>query len=63
MTQTKAPPSMLRVHQVAALLGVHRDTVKVIPASSLPFTRINERGDRRYARVDVEAYLAARREQ
>lgn len=59
--QAKPAGSPLRPREVAALLGLHWQTVKSIPSSALPFTRVNARGDRRYAREDVEAFLAARR--
>jgi hypothetical protein len=58
---TDQPVVPLRPKEVAAILGLHWQTVKSIPASDLPYTRVNSRGDRRYTRADVEAYLAARR--
>lgn len=60
MVTEEAKPMILPV-EVARELGVHVNTVKRIPAAELPFVRISSRGDRRYRRADVEAYLAARR--
>jgi excisionase family DNA binding protein len=51
----------LRAREVGELLGLHRDTVKAIPETELPFVRVNARGDRRYSRSDVETYIARRR--
>lgn len=51
----------LRPRDVATILGLHWQTVKSIPSADLPYTRVNARGDRRYQRADVEAYLARRR--
>lgn len=61
MTDQAKPDAPLRPKEVAAILGLHWQTVKSIPSTDLPYTRVNERGDRRYQRTDVEAYLAARR--
>lgn len=47
--------------ELADLLGLAVRTVKSIPPSDLPYYRHGPRGDRRYAREDVERYLAARR--
>ena len=52
--------SPLSVHQVATALGVHVQTVKRLPASDLPFFRVNSRGDRRYFREDLESYITVR---
>jgi len=42
------------------MLGVHRNTLKRIPADELPFYRIGARGDRRYRPTDIRSYLAHR---
>jgi hypothetical protein len=63
MAEQVAAAIELDVSDVASMLRLHPQSVKKIPAKELPFTRINKRGDRRYARADVEAYLAARREE
>lgn len=52
----------LTAAQVGELLGLALSAVKRIPAEQLPFFRVGSRGDRRYDRVDVAAYMAARRE-
>lgn len=52
---------MLRPREVGARLGLTSQTVKAIPVERLPYTRVNERGDRRYRPEDVDAYLASRR--
>lgn len=61
MIDQPKPDAPLRPKEVAAILGLHWQTVKSIPSTALPFVRVNDRGDRRYSRADVEAYLAARR--
>lgn len=48
--------------EAAGLLGVHLSTIRRIPASELPFYRIGSRGDRRYRRADVQAYIERRTE-
>lgn len=50
----------LTAREVGVLLRLHRDTVKAIPRSELPFYRRTDRGHRRYFRGDVEAYIARR---
>ena len=51
----------LSVRQLAALLSVHPNTLKRIPANELPYVRLGRRGDRRYDPDDVAKYLAAHR--
>jgi hypothetical protein len=50
---------VLTVSEVAALLGVHINTVKRLPPSALPYFTVGSRHDRRYYRASVEAYIAA----
>lgn len=50
----------MNVHQVAVALGIHQQSVKRIPASDLPFFRVNNRGDRRYFREDLDNYITMR---
>lgn len=52
----------LTASQVGDLLGLALSAVKRIPAEELPFFRVGSRGDRRYDRIDVARYMAARRE-
>ena len=52
---------MLTALEIARLLRVHINTIKRIPPSDLPFVRVTPRGDRRYDRRDLEAFLASRR--
>lgn len=51
----------LTAREVGEILGLSRESVKAIRPDDLPFFRANERGDRRYTRADVEAYIARRR--
>jgi len=52
---------LLTARQVAELLGVHGNTVKrLVQRRQLEAYRIVERGDLRFFRRDVDAYLAAR---
>lgn len=48
--------------EVALLLGTHVNTVKRIDPGALPYFRVGARGDRRYQRDDVRAYIDARAE-
>lgn len=48
---------LLTVREVAVWLHLHPNTVKRISPKALPFIRVGTRGDRRYSRGDVEAYL------
>ena len=50
----------MNVHQVSVALGIHQQSVKRIPASDLPFFRVNNRGDRRYLREDLDSYIDMR---
>lgn len=43
--------------EVAALIRFHRNTVKRIPASDLPYLVVSPRGDRRYAERDVQDWI------
>lgn len=45
--------------QVAWILGLHVNTVKRL--DELPYFRVGSRGDRRYRREDVRAYIEQRR--
>ena len=50
---------MLNAKEVAALLGVHLNTVKrLVQRGDLRAYRIATRGDMRFTREDVDAYLA-----
>lgn len=56
---TLAEPYSLLPHEVAEMLGVHRDTVtRLSDEDRLPCFRLPS-GHRRYRRSDVEAFLAA----
>jgi hypothetical protein len=50
----------LSLREVADMFGVHVNTIKRTPPSTLPFLRIGERGDRRYRRTDVEDMIERR---
>lgn len=55
------PGEWLTCREAAAWIGgVHENTLKRIPPSELPYTRVGSRGDRRYRVADVEAYIARR---
>ncbi len=51
---------VLNVDDVAALLGIHGNTVKRIPPEELPYFRVGSRGDRRYDGKDVRAYILSK---
>jgi excisionase family DNA binding protein len=54
--------SMLSVAEVSDLLHVHPNTLRRWGELGLiPTFRVGPRGDRRYRRADVEAYLAGAR--
>jgi hypothetical protein len=55
------PEQPIGVREVALLLGVHPNTVKRIPPDTLPYFTVTARGDRRYQRDDVRAYIRSRR--
>lgn len=55
------PRRYLRVPEVAARLGISASRVRMIPASDLPYVKLDpERGWRAYAEGDVAAYLERR---
>ena len=50
---------MLRVHEVADRLGLHRNTIRRLDGrGDLPSVRVCKRGDRRWREEDVDRYLA-----
>lgn len=53
---------MIDARHAAKLLGIHINTLKRIPANEIPFYRITPRGDRRYNRQDIDAYLLRHRQ-
>jgi diguanylate cyclase (GGDEF)-like protein/excisionase family DNA binding protein len=56
--RNRAGPDLLTVRETARLLGVHANTVRSwTDAGLLACLRINSRGDRRYRRGDIEAFL------
>jgi hypothetical protein len=55
------PEQPLSAREVARLLGIHVNTVKRIPPEALPYFAFGARGDRRYQRDDVRAYIYDRR--
>ena len=63
MSRVHGSATMLAAQAVAELLGVHVNTVKRMDPTELPYYRIGHRGDRRYRRGDVQAYLDRRRTQ
>lgn len=52
----------LRTREAAAYLRLHRNTLLRQPREVLPYTTINARGDRRYNRADLDAFLTDNRE-
>ena len=55
------PPRMLTLSEAADYLGIHPTSMKRIPPGEIAVYRVSSRGDRRYHREDLDAYLAARR--
>jgi hypothetical protein len=53
-------PVPFGVRDAASALGVHPNTIKRISPGDLPYFTVGsgKRQDRRYQRVDVEAYIA-----
>lgn len=51
----------LGVRTVARMLGCHVNTVTRIAPEQLPYWRLNERGDRRYDRLDVLLFIERRK--
>jgi diguanylate cyclase (GGDEF)-like protein/excisionase family DNA binding protein len=57
---TRSADATLSVARAARVLGVHPNTVRAwTDAGRLPYIRINDRGDRRYRRGDLDVFLAA----
>lgn len=50
----------LRAAEVAVILGIHRNTLRRMQPEELPYFTVNDRGDRRYAKADVDAFLRRR---
>lgn len=48
------------VREVAAILGIHYNTVKRLPPADLRYFTVGTRNDRRYRRADVHDYITAR---
>lgn len=59
--QVEAVEPLLSAPELARRLGIGLAAAKRIPASELPYVRVNSRGDRRYQAKDVDAFLARRR--
>jgi len=53
-------PEFFTAYQVAKLFNIHVNTLKRMPPEDLPFMRITTRGDRRYLRKDIEAFIEKR---
>lgn len=61
MTTTRRDPTeALTATEAARALGVAPRTVKRIRPTELPYFRVGTRGDRRYRRAHVEAYIRDR---
>lgn len=50
----------LNVPETAAMLDLHPNTVKRLPPAELPYWTFNKRGDRKYDKADVEAFIEKR---
>lgn len=63
MAESVAAPDrgLLSVGEVAAFLGLSTSATKRIPPRELPYSRVGARGDRRYSKTDVSAYVESRR--
>jgi len=58
----RPPKTMLTTTDVSQILGLHPNTVRRWTANgTLPAFRLNERGDRRYLRTEIEKFLNAQR--
>lgn len=53
---------MIDARHAAKLLGLHINTLKRISANEIPYYRVTSRGDRRYNRQDIDAYLLRHRQ-
>lgn len=51
----------LTAREVGRSLGLRPHVVKRIEPAELPYFRVGSRGDRRYTRADLDAYIARRR--
>lgn len=56
----KAHPVWISSRDVGEMLGCDYKTVRKIKPSELPYWRANDRGDRKYDREDVLAYIERR---
>jgi excisionase family DNA binding protein len=55
---------LLNAKQVAALLGVHLNTVKrLVKHGEIPHYRLGIRGDLRFDPADIDAWLATKRKE
>jgi len=59
MPKDQEPVDFMRATEVAEYLGLHVNTVKRL--TDLPYYAINDRGDRRYERAEVQDWLQRRR--
>lgn len=59
-TDRRDPSEALTSTEAARRLGVSPRTVKRLPASQLPYFRLNARGDRRYPRAELERFIRER---
>lgn len=50
----------MTVSEAADYLDVHCDTLKRVPPAELPYLRVNARGDRKYRKRDLDAYVERR---
>jgi hypothetical protein len=55
--EVRAAPVWNTTTETARWIDVHRNTLKRIPTSELPFRRVGSRGDRRYHIDDIVAYI------
>jgi hypothetical protein len=60
ISPTRSPVVWVMSGEAAEMLGIHINTLKRIPPAELPYMRANARGDRRYLRTDVKAYIERR---
>ena len=61
MTDKKELTELLTIKEVAKILKVHEETLRRWDNSGkLPAVKINDRGDRRYRKKDIEKFLKAK---
>lgn len=50
----------LSISEASRALGMHANSIKRIPPAELPYMRLGDRGDRKYHRNDIVAFIEKR---